>query len=92
MNQQPDEDRTWLLEPPGPGTVQIHIAVGEGVELVESQRAAIEALVSSFYESEVAGYASAVPRCRPLRCEPRTTSCAVDFCGSFSCEVGVMAG
>lgn len=86
MAQEPPEDRTWLLEPPGPGEVRIHVQVGEGAELDESQRAAVEALVSSLYESEVEGYAMA-QACRPLLCKPRITNCAADFCGDFSCEI-----
>lgn len=86
MAQDSADDRAWLLGPPGPGQVQIHVQVGPDTELNESQRAAVEELVASFYESEVEGYAM-VQACRPLHCRPRLTNCARDYCGDFSCEV-----
>ena len=46
----PDEDeagRRWIVEPPEPGSISLHIAVGEDTELTEEQEAAIGALLGS---------------------------------------------
>ncbi|HEV7524297.1 MAG TPA: hypothetical protein VGP92_04990 [Acidimicrobiia bacterium] len=91
MAEDSAEDMGWLLEPPEPGRVQIYVRIGEGAELDEAQRAAIEALVGEVFDTEVEGFAGTV-RCRPLSCEPRMTSCLADFCGKFSCDVGLIGG
>jgi hypothetical protein len=90
MAEESSDDLGWLLQPPEPGRMQIYVRLGEGVELDDKQRAALEALVGDVYDSEVEGFAMLGERCRPLTCEPRMTTCAADFCGKFACEVGLM--
>jgi hypothetical protein len=90
MADESADDTRWLLQPPEPGRVQIYVRIGEGAELDESQRAAIETLVGEVFDAEVEGFA--VTRCRPLSCEPRSTTCAADYCGKFSCDVGLIGG
>ena len=92
MGQEPGEDRTWLLEPPGPGEVQLQVRIGDGVELDESQRAAIETLVSCFYESEVAGYASSAEPCTPEYCRPKHQQCFADMCVDYACWIKKTVG
>ncbi len=88
MADESPEDLGWLQQPPEPGRLQIYVRVGEGAELDEKQRAALEALIGDVYDTEVEGYGAAT-RCRPLTCEPRMTVCFVDFCGKFACDVGL---
>ena len=60
----PDEgqpERQWIVEPPGPGEISLHMALGEGVELTEEQESAVRALVNSLEsrDPEVTGHAIA---------------------------------
>jgi hypothetical protein len=56
----------WILEPPGEGEVQLHIALGDGIELTPEIRAAIDNLVESLQQVDVAGYAKCNPKCPSL--------------------------
>ena len=47
----------WLLQPPGPGEVQVNIEIGYNVELSPEARAALETLMHGLEEEEVAGFA-----------------------------------
>src|SRR5262249_45450741 len=49
---QPPEDLRWLLEPPAPGEVHVHVAVGEGTRLSPGLREALEQLLSRLHEAE----------------------------------------
>jgi hypothetical protein len=84
MAEESSEELAWLLRPPDPGHVHLHVRIGEGVELTQEQRSALEALTKAFYEEEVEGFGM---RCRPEHCEPRLTNCAIDWCGNYSCEL-----
>jgi hypothetical protein len=76
------DDSGWLLEPPGPGEVQVRIEIGEGVELSPEARAALETLMNGLEEEEVAGFAFSLDAacstyriCNPYgKCQPLTKS------------------
>jgi hypothetical protein len=76
----PDEadsaDRSWLLEPLGPNEVRIHVDAGEGVEVSEEARAALDTLLDELYSGEVEGFAT-FPRCPSLK-----------QCSGYNCELG----
>lgn len=69
-----DANSRWLLEPPAPGEVQLHIAVGEDAQLTPQLRAALDQLVTALYGDEVTGYTTCYPKCPDLT-----------GCGDFSC-------
>ena len=53
------EDRAWVVGPPGPGEVVIHLVGGDDVEITDEQEAAIAALIESFEaDAEVVGHGS----------------------------------
>ncbi len=49
---EPPEDLRWLLEPPAPGEVHLHVAVGEGAQLSPELQEALEQLLSRLHETE----------------------------------------
>jgi len=65
-------DSGWLLQPPGPGELQVDIEIGENVELSTKARAAIETLMNGLEEDEVAGFAFSLDvACKSYRiCNP----------------------
>jgi hypothetical protein len=83
MAEESSEDLAWLLRPPEPGHMHLYVRFGEGIELTQEQRAALEALTKAFYAEEVEGFAST---CRPEHCGV-LKACAADFCRDYSCEV-----
>src|SRR5438046_10703823 len=46
---EPPEDLRWLLEPPAPGEVHLHVAVGEGAQLTPELQEALEQLLSRLH-------------------------------------------
>jgi hypothetical protein len=73
----PDEstDRSWLVEPIGAKEIRIHVDVGEGVQLSDDARAAIDTLLDEMTGDEVSGYMNATfPKCTDL-----------NKCSSFIC-------
>jgi hypothetical protein len=74
----PDEgestDRSWLVEPLGANEIRIHVDVGEGVELSDDARAAIDTLLDELTGDEVSGFAGTFPKCTDL-----------NKCSSFIC-------
>jgi len=77
MTEKPPEDSTWVVQPPEPRQLQIYIAVGDGVELDEEQRAALEALVRAFEERDVEGFAFGAD------CPTVSTSCTIRPCANL---------
>lgn len=72
------ERSRWLLEPPAAGELQLHIAVGEGMELSLQLKAALDQLVAALYQDEVVGYVGACsPRCPDLQ------ACGYLICGGL---------
>ena len=79
------EDTRWIIGPPGPGEVAIHLAVDEHAQLTPELRQAIDGLVEALHQDEVAGYGEVDPRVRRIvvcdpkgSCRPRSTQpCAV---------------
>jgi hypothetical protein len=93
--QDPQQDLRWLLEPPAPGAIQLHIAVGEGTELTPEAREAIDNLVRMIQRDDTRGFAAG-PRltmaadcdinCLPLsRCHPEYTCMTKDTCHIIPC-------
>jgi hypothetical protein len=85
------EEPRWLVEP-GPGEVNIQVAVDEAAELTPALREALDGLVKALQEEEVGGYtlpqAKKCPHlhncdvdgnCRPLVSSPcaRFSSCRI---------------
>jgi hypothetical protein len=70
-------NRQWLVEPVGPNQVRVHVDVGEGVEISEEGRAALDRLLDELQASEVEGFAGTFPHCPELRA-----------CGDFHCVLG----
>lgn len=91
MAEESSEDRTWLLEPPAATGVHVHVEIGEGAELDESQRDALEALVRAFaveHEGdEVAGLEFCTTKCWILAGWP---NCMPEFKAgttTYSCNI-----
>lgn len=67
---KPPDDLRWLLEPPAPGEVHVHVAVGEGTRLGPELRAALEQLLERLHEaeseSEVSAYCRLLMTCGSL--------------------------
>lgn len=78
-----DEGRAesaWLLEPPRPGEVRLHVAIGDDTQLSPEVRSALEALVGQVHEAEVEGFGvKAPPGCSTLSCPE------YGMCSDFSC-------
>lgn len=73
----PDEDdagRRWVVDPPRPGEVSLHMAFGEGVDLTDEQKAAVSELLRALEarDPEVTGHAidaeCSGKRCKPVKC------------------------
>ncbi len=79
------EDTRWIIGPPAPGEVIVHVAVDEHAQLTPELSRAIDGLVQALHQDEVAGYGAADPRvsrivvCDPKgACKPKSTQpCAV---------------
>jgi hypothetical protein len=87
--------RAWLVEPLDPDAVRIHVEVGDGVELSDELRGALDTLMAELYESEVEGFAlnvacgslrdCAIYVCRLGKCQPlEGSACFVDM----TCKIG----
>jgi len=88
MAAEPSKDPRWLLQPPPPGQVHLHIAIGEGVELSPEVKQAIEALARALSsEPEVTGHACMIG-CGEYSSSPCRQ---YDICKSqYSCQISVM--
>jgi hypothetical protein len=89
-------ERRWVVEPPEPGEVALHIAIGEGVKLTPEQEAAVGELLRSLeaVDSEVTGHALAgkctkQSTCTKLTCDP--VSCNLK-CGTLSATLTAGGG
>jgi len=69
-----ESTRQWIVEPPGPGEVSLHMAFGEGVQLTKEQEAAVSELLRSLeaVDAEVTGHAKCTQQstCTKLTCDP----------------------
>lgn len=78
---EPPEDLRWLLEPPAPGEVHVHVAVGEGAQLTPEVREAIEQLLTRLHEAEsdVSGFCRLITcdALSKLGCLPRGGTCRI---------------
>lgn len=67
-------ERQWIVEPPEPGEISLHMAFGEGVQLTKEQEAAVGELLRSLesVDAEVTGLAKCSPQstCNKLTCDP----------------------
>ncbi len=67
----------WLLEPPEAGEVLLYIASGDGVELSDDARAALETLMQELQTRDVEGFRTGVScpsydSCLPYSCTLET--------------------
>lgn len=78
MSEQ--QGHEWIVEPPGAGEVKVQLAVGEGVELTDEQKAALNELLQALEgeEAEVVGH-SMVHNCNLS-------------CGELKCDGGLQVG
>jgi hypothetical protein len=65
VDQEGGEDRGWLLEPAAADEVRIHVEVGPGSELSPEVRDALDTLMQTLHDDEVAGFAI-TPECPDL--------------------------
>lgn len=76
----PDEtegnDRAWLLEPLGANETRIHVDIGEGADISDEVRAALDELVEALHASDVEGFML------------RETCPDLDACSSYFCQLG----
>ena len=88
-------ERRWVVEPPEPGEVALHIAVGEGVKLTPEQEAAVGELLRTLeaVDAEVTGHASGkcpkLSTCTKLTCDP--VSCSLK-CGTLTATLTASTG
>lgn len=70
-----EEPGRWIVEPPGPGEVTLHMAAGEGADLTDAQKAAVGELLRVLEERdpEVTGHAldetCKGKSCKPVKCD-----------------------
>ena len=76
MSDANDGEPTWLLEPPGAGEVELHIATGDDVELSPEAREALDRLIEAIQGHEVTGFGT--PCTFNFDCYPY--SCNLDNC------------
>ena len=79
MPSEQDNARAWLVEPLGADEVRIHVDIGEGVEVSDEFRGALDTFLSELYSSEVEGFAMGVA-CGSLR------DCTVYTCRLGKCQ------
>src|SRR2546421_128335 len=48
-----ESDRNWLVKPLGTEELRVHVDIGEGVEVSEETRAALDVLLEELYADEV---------------------------------------
>jgi len=89
-------ERQWLVEPPEPGQVSLHMAFGEGVALTPEQEAAVGELLRSLeaVDAEVTGHALAgkctkQSTCTKLTCDPVVCSLK---CGTLTATLTTSGG
>jgi hypothetical protein len=66
----PPQEPRWIVGPPGPGEVNIQIAVDRRAQLTPELHQALEKLVLALQQDEVEGYA------RP--CDTKVVTCKAD--------------
>jgi hypothetical protein len=77
-SESAESDGVRWLQPPAAGEVQVRIAVGEGAELTPQVQAALEQLMGTLQQADVAGFAdTCAPKC------PMLSDCAKFFCGGY---------
>jgi hypothetical protein len=65
--QRSEDEGQWIIEPPEPNEVQLQIVIGEGIEVTDEARRALDALLTVLHTGDVAGYkGSCYPRCPDL--------------------------
>ena len=87
-------ERQWIVEPPEPGEVSVHLAFGEGVQLTKEQETAVGALLRSLeaVDAEVTGLAKCPKQavCDSLTCDP--VNCTSLKCGTLKSSLQITAG
>ena len=92
MPEDDDGGRQWIVEPPGPGEISLHLAVGEGTALSNEQEAAVGALLRSLEarDPEVSGFAPGCPQYGTEHCTSWTRcglSCTSVRCSELLCTL-----
>jgi hypothetical protein len=83
-------ERQWIVEPPGPGEVSLHMAFGDDVQLTPEQEEALGELLRTLEagDAEVSGHANAKPcptNCTKLECG--NVVCTGLGCGTLEIKV-----
>ena len=86
-------ERQWIVEPPPPGQVALHLAFGDGVQLTAEQEAAVGELIRTLESSdpEVTGLTKCTEQstCTNLKCTP--VNCNLK-CGDLKTKVMDVSG
>jgi hypothetical protein len=77
MADENERGRQWIVEPPEPGAVSLHVAFGEGVDLTPEQQQALGNLLRTLEagDADVMGLA---------KCDGHVTNCTLQ-CGKVRC-------
>ena len=83
MPEPERHEARWLLQPPGPNEIQIHVAVGEGAEVSPEFRKELEGLITRLMtpEEDVQGFRT-LPPCGELE-ECKRFDCSLGKCQSL---------
>ncbi len=75
-------ERRWIVDPPEPGEIKLHLSFGADVELTPEQETALSALMEALEsrDSEV----TAFEKCKESSCS--TKSCKPVRCSTFTCH------
>jgi hypothetical protein len=85
----PSDQTRWIVGPPGPGEVNIQIAVDSAAKLSPELRQALEKLVQSLQHDEVEAYRACTTKTTVCKadgaCQPKIISPCVSF---ETCRIG----
>ena len=80
---EPTDESEWVVTAPGAGEITLAVGVGEGAELTDEARLALESLIEALHEADVSGFA--LRGSRSLRFAGFNLSGAISLAGS-TCE------
>jgi hypothetical protein len=86
MPKEHEAGGRWIVEPPQPGEISLHMAFGDGVELTDEQQAAMSELLRSLEatDPDVTGHAVCAGQSKPC------TKCNSLDCRGLTC--GTLTG
>jgi hypothetical protein len=87
MSDQSEGGRRWIVEPPEPGEITLHMALGEGRELTPDQEVALSELLRTLEanDAEVTGFEVGCPSYTACSGKKTTTSCGDFHCPALVC-------